>query len=289
MTVCLATLCDEGGAIVLVADKMVGKIYIEAEMQITKLQLIHPQWFMMMAGDDLSPLFDLADLARSELLPTREASVETVMEVLQRNYELIGMNRAEAQYLKPIGWTIDRFTREGGSLLPNFLELQSKLQEHELPVEILVAGFDRNLVPPGKIFTMSSINKGIPARCDIPGFAAIGSGATVAEYMMFYRDVSQKLPIRAAVYYALEAKYFGEQASGVSTSTDMFVLQFVGTLTRVIQIDDGKTIEKKLIPICERLEPSDPTDADIDILNGLKELEGLPKLPKKRKKPRKGK
>jgi hypothetical protein len=151
-----------------------------------------------------------------------------------------------------------------------------------LSVETLVAGFDRRLSPPGKIFRVSSEDRGAPTRCDIPAFAAIGSGAIVAEFMMFYRDVSLKLPVRAAVYYALEAKYFGEQASGVSGATDLFVLLFDGTTMVIIQIDDEKTIEKKLIPICEKLEPRDPENGDIEILNGLPELKGLPKLPLKR-------
>ncbi|MGD0840746.1 MAG: hypothetical protein ABSA32_06270 [Candidatus Acidiferrales bacterium] len=42
MTVCVAVLCDEGRAIVLASDKMVGKGYIEAEPDIAKLQMIHP-------------------------------------------------------------------------------------------------------------------------------------------------------------------------------------------------------------------------------------------------------
>lgn len=163
------------------------------------------------------------------------------------------------------------------------MELQSKLQEYELSVEILVAGFDRKLNPPGKIFTMISADKGIPRRYDIPGFAAIGSGAIAAEYMMHYKDVSPKLPIRAAVYYTLEAKYFGEYAAGVGERTDMLVLLFDGNLIRVVEINDEKTIEKKLIPMCERLEPRHPTPEDVDILNALPELKGLPNLPRKAK------
>jgi hypothetical protein len=101
---------------------------------------------------------------------------------------------------------------------------------------------------------------------------------------MYFRDVKPTLPVRAAVYYALEAKYFGEHASGVGPSTDLFVIQFDGTLVRVIQINDEKTIERKLIPICERLEPPDPTQADIDILNSLPELKGFPPIQKKKDK-----
>jgi len=249
--------------------------------------MIHPHWMMMLSGNDISPLLDIADLARCELPPTREASLETVKEVMQRNYELIRMKRAEATFLKPIGWTIERFTRDGNQSLLNYEHVQSRISEYELDVTILVAGFDRTLEPAGKIFTMSGENRGIPIRCDIPGFATIGSGGIGAEYMLFFRDVSQKLPTRAAVYYALEAKYFGEKASGVGVRTDMFVLRFDGTLMQVVPVNDEKTIERRLIPICERLEPQELTNSDRDVLNTLPELKGLPNLPKKREKAKK--
>jgi 20S proteasome alpha/beta subunit len=287
MTVCVATLCDQGKGIVLVSDKMVGIGYVEAELENTKVQPLHSQWFMMMSGQNISPLFELGDLIRAEMPMPKPAPLESVMEITQRNYELIRVRRAEAEYLKPIGWTIKRFNEEGSKLLPNFLELQSKLQDYELSVEILVAGFDPTLSPPAKIFTLASSDRGIPVRHDLPGFAAIGSGGIAAAYMLYFRDVKPSLPVRAAVYYALEAKYFGEHATGVGPSTDMFVIHFDGTLVRVIQINDEKTIEKKLIPICERLEPPDPTQGDVDILNDLPELNGFPTLPKvkiKRKK-----
>jgi 20S proteasome alpha/beta subunit len=286
MTVCVAVLCDEGRAVVLASDKRIGKGYIEEDLQISKLQVIHPHWIMMMSGDDISPLFDLADRARDELPSAKEASLEVVTEVLQRNYEMIRMKRAEAEHLKPLGWTTERFTKEGSASLPNYEVIQSRLREYELSVEILVAGFDRKLSPPAKIFTMLSAQRGIPIRHDIPGFAAIGSGSAGAEFMLFYKDVGQKLPIRAAVYYALEAKYFGEHASGVGEATDMYVMQFDGTFVRMIQISDEKTIEKKLIPICDRLEPRHPGDDDIKILNSLPELKGLPPLPLTSKKKR---
>src|SRR5260370_18590023 len=178
-----------------------GKGYIEEDLQITKFQMIHPHWWMVLSGDDISPLFELADLARAELAGTAGA-VERVMEVRQRNCEVIRMRRAEAEHLKPLGWTIDRFNREGSGSLPNYEVIQSRVREYELAVEILVAGFDGKLVPPGKIFTMSSVNRGIPIRHDIPGFAAIGSGAAGAEYMLFFKDVSQNLTVQAASYYA---------------------------------------------------------------------------------------
>jgi len=199
MTVCIAATCEQGRSIVLVADKLVSLGYVEGESA-TKITAIHPLWYMMMAGDDVAPLFELADLCRAELTVNQRVSLESVMEVTQRNYELIRMRRAEAQYLKPIGWTIKRFNEEGGSALPDFREIQSKLEAFDLSVEILVAGFDDQMLNPARIFTMYSSERGIPRRHDIPGFAAIGSGGIAAVWMMLFKDFSSNLPTRAAVY-----------------------------------------------------------------------------------------
>ena len=286
MTVCVAVICENGRAIVLASDKKIGKGFVETEPEITKIRLIHPQWFLMISGDDISPLFDLVDLARAELPTGKPATLADVTEVIQRNYELIRIKRAEAFYLKPRGLTLARFINEGTTLLSDsdYTDIKFKLEQYDLSVEILVAGFDVTLDPPAKIFTMSSNDRGVPMRRDIPGFAAIGSGAIGAEFMMFFKEVGLSLPIRAAVYYAVEAKYFGEYGAGVGEKTDMFVLRFNGQEVGLVVINDEKTIEKKLIPMCERLEPRHPENEDIEILNNLRELRGLPMIPAKKKK-----
>src|SRR5260370_33967287 len=127
-------------------------------------------------------------------------------------------------------------------------------------------------------FFFSSRRRHTRFKCDW------SSDVCSSDLMLFFKDVSQKLPVRAAVYYALEAKYFGEHASGVGESTDMFVLQFDGAIVHFVQINDEKTIERKLMPMCGRLEPRHvEEEKDIDILNALPELKGLPLLPKRRK------
>jgi hypothetical protein len=64
------------------------------------------------------------------------------------------------------------------------------------------------------------------------------------------------------------------------------VVRFDGNVVQLIQINDDKTTEKKLIPMCERLEPQHPTPEDIDILNALPELKGLPLLARRKRKSR---
>lgn len=158
--------------------------------------------------------------------------------------------------------------------------MQAKINDYTLGIELLVAGFDGGK---GAIFSLYGYgeNRGIPQRSDIPGFNSIGSGATASMYMMFYRDLGPKTSVREAVYYALEGKYFGEQASGVGASTDLFIAR---PGKELIQISDEETIEEKLIPICYRLSPNLMQKRDREILNSLKELAEFPKIKEQKKK-----
>src|SRR6202034_3698038 len=135
---------------------------------------------------------------------------------------------------------IIRFNSEGPSLLTNFMELQAKINDYNTGLQLLVAGFDSGKA---HIFTFYDFgeSKGVPHRYDIPGFAAIGSGATGADYIMYYRHLGPSKPVREAVYLTLEAKYFGEQAGSVSSSTDLFIAR---PGKKLIQFDDDETIEE---------------------------------------------
>jgi hypothetical protein len=285
MTTCVAAITDEGKALILVADKMIGVGWVESELEITKMREVHQDWWMLFAGDDLTPVFDIVDYTKSRLKVDAPASIGDVQEAVKAAFAQKRMENAEALHLAPIGWDIVRFNDEGNTRLPNFMELQAKIDGYSMSIELLVAGFD---VGKAQIFSLLGYgeSRGLPNRFDIPGFEAVGSGSTGAEYMMYYRHLSPKTPIREAVYYALEAKYFGEQASGVSASTDLFIAR---PGRKLIQLDDDKTIEEKLIPICSALSPKDLRLPDRKTLNMLSELKGFPKIEepkiKKKKKP----
>jgi hypothetical protein len=209
------------------------------------------------------------------------ASIRDIQESVKAAFAQKRIENAEALHLSPIGWDITRFNNDGNQL-PNYMELQSKIDAYSIGIELLVAGFDA-----GKACIFSLLgygeSRGLTNRFDIPGFEAVGSGSTGASYMMYYRHLGPKTPVREAVYYALEAKYFGEQASGVSASTDLFLARPGKAL---LQLNDEETIEEKLIPICEALEPRDLRARDRRMLNDLSELRGFPKIemPKRKRK-----
>lgn len=284
MTTCVAAVCDEGNAIVLVADKMIGMGYVESELEITKMRQIHPEWWMLFAGDDIASIFDIVDYAKAELDQRKPASIAQIQNAVKGAFVRKRKEDAEALYLTPIGWNIIDFNRDGHHQLPNFSEIQSRIDSYTLSIELLVAGFDGGK---GHVFTLYGYGekRGIPNRADIPGFDSVGSGSTAAMYMMFYRDLGPKTSVREAVYYALEGKYFGEQASGVGASTDLFVAR---PGKELIQVNDENTIEEKLIPICYALSPNRMRKRDRESLNSLEELKEFPPIeePKKDGKPK---
>jgi 20S proteasome alpha/beta subunit len=284
MTTCVAAICDDGNAIVLVADKMIGMGYVESELEITKMRPLCPDWWILFAGDDIGPVFDIINYAKTRLGTSAPASIGDVQEAVKAAFSQKRLENAETLYLNPIGWEITRFNAEGDKLLPNYMELQSKIESYSMEIELLVAGFDGGK---GCVFSLYGYgeNRGLPQRADIPGFSSVGSGSTVAMFMMFYRDLGPKTSIREAVYYALEGKYYGEQASGVGESTDLFVARAGKEL---IQFNDEDTIEHKLIPICYALSPNVMRKRDRATLNELNELKEFAEIkePEKKIKPK---
>lgn len=281
MTVCVATICGDGKCLVLVSDRMIGVGYVEAEPEIKKNIPLHERWRALFAGDDISPAFDILDAARLEL-EGREANVNEVVEAVTNAYCQKRRKDGEAIHLTTRNWTSETFRAEAGKLIPEsiYREIDYKLEQFEFTdLQILVAGFDRS--GRAHIFTVTSADRGVAKRCDIPGFHAIGSGGTGAVFMMYHRSLSPKTSVREACYYALEAKYFGEQATGVGTSTDMYIVRPDGSST---VLDDEKIIEKKLIPICQRLEPRKLDKKAREVLNSLSELQGFENVAEPEKK-----
>lgn len=275
MTVCVATICDNGKTLILVADKMIGIGYIESELNITKLRDLCKGWWILFAGDDITPVFDIIDKAKALVLTKRASArlasdaptpVGIVSEAVKEAYEWKRMQHAEALYLTPIGWDIAAFSGGGHANLPDFGEIKAKIADYFLPIDLLIAGFGEGNA---YVLSLSGQEGSIVKRHDVPGFYSIGSGSMGAVFMLYYREVSYKTPAREALYYAMEAKLFGEQASGVSESTDVYVATADG---KFISLDEKKTVEKKLVRVWEKLKPRWLAKESVDILNDIPEM-----------------
>ncbi|HXM64193.1 MAG TPA: hypothetical protein VN950_25250 [Terriglobales bacterium] len=290
MTVCVAAICDNGKTIILVSDRMIGPGFIESEPNINKVVKLHSQWWLLFAGDDISPVFDIIDYAKEaikkkqakdNLQPDTPAQLQTVMDAVRESYEKKRMQQAESLYLKPIGWDITTFNASAGGpiCLPDFGEIKAKIADYVLNIELLVAGFSE-----GSAYVFSLIGRegAIVNRHDLPGFYSIGSGGTGAVFMLYYRDLSYKTIAREAVYYAMEAKLFGEQASGVGEDTDLYIAKADGTFITLSE----DTIEGGLVTVWNKLRPRWIGKESREILNSLPELKDFDKIKEEKKRPK---
>jgi len=286
MTVCLAAICDDGKTLVLVADRMVGIGYIEAELKVSKLRELCKNWWVLFAGDDITSVFDVIDGARGKIATKRREAhlaqdsptpVSIVASAVKESYEGKQQEEAEALYLKPIGWDTASFNAGGQNNLPDFGEIKAKIAAHHLPIELLVAGFGTE---GAYVLSLTGAEGSIVRRHDVPGFYAIGSGGVGAVYMLYYRELSYKTQAREALYYAMEAKLFGEQASGVGEDTDMYVATADG---KFIPIGE-ESIEEELVAVWDRLRPKWIHKNSRATLNSISELDGFEELKPKEKK-----
>jgi 20S proteasome alpha/beta subunit len=275
VTTCVAALCCEGKAIVLVADKMFGLGYIESEPDISKIRPIHKYWRVMIAGNGIAPAFAILAAARDKLAAIPAPSVELVMDSVEAAYQEKRIHDAEAYYLTPIGWTLAEFKSDGLIKLGEVAasQIRDSIDEFEYELDLLVAGFDDH--GEGQLFSVSSDRRGIAARHDL-GFYAVGSGETNARFIMTHRRIAPKMVLREALFYALEGKYYGELASGVGLRTDILVMR-PDEEDLAIHEDN---VDILMTRICEQVDPRELADRHVKLLNTVPELDGIPPMEK---------
>ena len=281
MTCCVAGLCDDRRAIVMAADKMVGMGAIEIEPEISKILSLHRHWWVMLSGDDISPAFDIVDRAHKQLRRMKSVNVEDAERIVSTCYQEKRAEEAEARHLAPLGWTLRKFNSPASEVMPSTTRanITYMLENYFLQISLRVAGFDTR--GKGHIFSVDDeANRGSPRRYDIPGYHSIGSGSFGAGYMMAYRDLSPKMPVRQALYYVTEGKYFGELASGVGTKTDLYIMRLGKPRIRI----QDKAVESKLIKLCRALEPKELGERAVGVLNSLhgKNIDDVPPLKRRK-------
>ena len=269
MTLCVGTLCDDRKTIVLVADRMFGiGGWAEAELNIRKATAIHKDWMVMIAGNDVAPAVDIIDDLRSRLKVGSSWSVCAVIEQTVEACKCKRMKDAETKYLSSRGWTMEKFRTEGLALLgqSSYDELDLRLQNAELSITMLVAGFDEDGI--GHLFSVS--DPGQHQRHDLNGFHAIGSGEFGAYYMMLWRELHVKMPLETMLYFSEEAKIFGEQAGGVGYKSDIYVMRH-GCRTRKLTRGSVNALDS----VWNLLRPKELVRKQRDQLAKLKEVKSL--------------
>jgi hypothetical protein len=256
----------------MVADRMIGIDWIEAEIDVRKIRRVHPDWWIALSANGIHRALDIIDAVEREVGASGPLDQFEMCEIVARLYKQRRLEEAEAKILTPRGWKLDAFNQYGRQVIPEALytDLSNMLDRFEFTLQLLVAGFDKE--KKGCIFSIEGDSeRGMHIRHDIPGFYAVGSGGAAANYMMYYRSLGPSLPLREAMFYALEAKWFGEQAAGVGADTDFYIMR--QGWEQPIELDEEATTEKIFFDkLCKKLGPQRMRPAEMDLLDSVPEL-----------------
>ena len=100
-------------------------------------------------------------------------------------------------------------------------ELHLRIEQEEKSIQALLIG-------PGDDGFLAIYKYSYGQFWECEDFAAIGSGETIAEAILFYRRLISTAHLMKAAYVVYEAKRMGEITPGVGESTSMIVAEFKG-------------------------------------------------------------
>lgn len=220
MTICIATLCQGGRAVVVASDRMITAEFLAAQFEHpnAKIDLLVPTCVGLTAGDALAhkQLFRATKTAISQL---REPSVEHIADRITDEFRRLRTEMIENLLLRPRGLTLVEFYREGliRGLPPELaMMLDDRIQNTEYPLEVIVAGVDDE---EAHIFGVS--NPGIMRCYDSLGYHAIGDGQRHALLSLIAGEHSVDTDINRAMFATFQAKVRAEVAVGVGKSTEI--------------------------------------------------------------------
>lgn len=219
MTVCIVGICASvnGNAktAIAIADRMVTAGDTEFEQTaFSKICKLTANSIAVTAGHALIPN-ELFQLIRSKFSGIPTPSISAMVKELKKNFAAMRLQRADEQYFRPIGLSVNYFI-EKQRLLDSALviELGNRLEKASLGgrsgLRILIAGIDGD---GGHIHCI--YDPGVSECFDSIGYCAIGSGERHAENTLIVNDYNITVPLNKAIYLLYEAKKRAELAPGV--------------------------------------------------------------------------
>jgi hypothetical protein len=228
VTICIAAATKSGmadGHIVTVSDRMISAT--DDSVQATealKARKISKTWALMFEGDGNLFLPIVAEIKKKFGDFDKVHDFATVQSTVCEVYRTMLDIQCSSEYLSRYGLaSISEFRKFGLSNFgEKFYDICKWIDGYDLRINILIYGFDQNGLP--HIFDIS--NPGVVTNHDLLGYAAIGSGETMA--MASLRRKQLPYDLNKVVYRLLEAKFSAETASGVGESTTLFTMRSDG-------------------------------------------------------------
>jgi 20S proteasome alpha/beta subunit len=224
MTICIASICDRNGQVVAVADRMLTAADVEFEQEGNKIETMADRIAVLTAGSALRHV-DLLRNVRNGVQNRRNISVADIVNELKKQFAELRQQRAEEQYLRPLGMTFDHFIQHQGRM-PEMLALRltANIEAAELDMEFIVAGVDQT---GAHIYHVH--DPGMAECFDAIGFCTMGSGERHASLTFIRAEYTIGCSLNQALFLAYQAKRDAEAAPGVGAQyTDIAVIANTG-------------------------------------------------------------
>jgi 20S proteasome alpha/beta subunit len=207
--------------VVFCTDKRVESEIGSAETE-EKIRWLSPRWYVLAAGP-LDEVQELIEIYRSHL---DRVSIATgsVLEELRIPPRLLRKRMAEALIHQRVALSYEEFLEVGKDKLQDdvYRQLSYDMTVQRIEAELLLVGY----VPLPRTKDLSHFEAYLCRSGDIfsrQHFAAIGSGAAVAESALYQRQQNKNSSLSDTLYCVYEAKRLGENVPGVGKETRLAV------------------------------------------------------------------
>ena len=241
MTICIAAICDNNQKIVVASDRMITASHLSQQFEhgVPKMEEISKSCLAVTAGSALAPR-EIFSSVRTWASSKSNTSISEIVEEVKNRFNKLRIRKAEEKYIKSRGFeSVEDFYSKSQSLPPQIVvPINEKLENEELGVEVLIAGVDSD---GAHVYWVT--DPGVSNCYDSLCYSAVGSGEPHALHTFIAESYDGSVSLKKALFVVFEAKRNAENAPGVGSKSDFWIIDKNG----LSKVDDSILIELEKI------------------------------------------
>lgn len=225
MTICIASLAENGKKLVLAADQMItANIPISYEFEtddVQKIYKINEKAYVLTAGNAIFAYEIVTAAARKIQANQAYSTIEEIAEIVRKEFVIFRNKIIARNVLEPRGLSLEGYYNIQKQLFPGVIqEVENALINNNIGVELIIAGQNDN--EECHIFTVT--HPGQLLIHDVIGYVCVGSGSPHATYYLIGSNYKKNMQIKDVKKLIEEAKHKSEVAPGVGKETTVICL-----------------------------------------------------------------
>ena len=224
VTQLVGAICEDGKAIVAVADRMVTSSAFRYEPGMSKGYMLTDTAFVMMAGGT-ETASAIAQAAYAAVTQKQEKYVAAMAREVALAFRAQREREVVERYLSKYGIrSLQHWHEVQGQLREDLAQsIAAQIAMHKVGVELMVGGVD---TAGAKLYVTADRAESQPYTRT--GYCCVGSGSVHAATTLARCKYDSTFGLNEALYVAYEAKKRAELAPGVGPETDIFVIDAGG-------------------------------------------------------------